>query len=337
MSNRPILPYYHPSTVLLVDDNQRFLENFSLQLDQNLAVLHEFSARRALSLIDEQKHSTPLDQRCFSWQQDPQGGSDHLIRLDLALVEKEISNPDRFSCLSVVVVDYDMPEMNGLDFCTRLGSHRIKKILLTGVADEKVAVQAFNEGIIDRFLMKSDPDIARRINQAIADLQYQYFNEVSRLVQGSLALKSPEFLRDAEFNHFFASLMRDQRIVEYYYVEDPDGLLLVSDTGQLKRLMVYSEPALQRALFRIKEWSPPADVIKAISAGRKLPWLWASPEEFDEQDPFEWYDFLHNGQPVQGNQTWHVALADNPPADIEFDSSTSSYHAYLDHIDRDLG
>ena len=34
-----ILPYYFPTTVVLIDDNQRFLENFSLQLNEDLAVL----------------------------------------------------------------------------------------------------------------------------------------------------------------------------------------------------------------------------------------------------------------------------------------------------------
>ena len=334
MSNRPLLPFYHPSSVLLVDDNQRFLENFSLQLDQDLAVMYDHSARRALKLLQHQNGGQPLEQRCFSWQRGRDNNSDYLLRLDIALIEKEISNPDRFGEISVVVVDYDMPEMSGLEFCKQLAGQRIKKILLTGVADEKIAVKAFNEGIIDRFLMKSDPEIETRINQTIYELQQLYFNEVSRLIQGGLALKSPEFLVDAEFSDYLFMLMAEHRIVEYYYVEDPEGFLLVSDDGELMRLLVYSEESLQRALFRIKQFNPPQDVIKSISSGQKLPWLWAAPDEFDEEDPFDWQEFTHPGKRIQGNRDWFVALAVNPPADIEFDSHTSSYNAYLDRLDQ---
>lgn len=337
MSNRPLLPFYHPSTVLLVDDNQRFLENFSMQLDQNLAVIHDHSARRALQMLEQSNRGQPLEERCFSWQRAREINNDYLLRLDIALIEKEISNPDRFSEVSVVVVDYDMPEMNGLDFCKQLSGQRIKKILLTGVGDEKIAVKAFNEGIIDRFLMKSDPDIENRINHTIFELQQQYFNEVSRLIQGGLALKSPEFLVDPKFSDFLFMLMAEHRIVEYYYVEDPEGFLLVSDEGELTRLLVYSDESLQRALFRIRQFNPPADIIKAMSSGQKLPWLWASPDEFDDEDPFDWHEFLHPGRPITGSRNWFVALAVNPPADIEFDSHTSSYNAYLDWLDQKKG
>ena len=337
MSNKSLLPFYHPSTVMLVDDNQRFLENFSMQLDQNLAVIYDHSARRALQLLEQHNSGKGLEQRCFSWQQGRGSNNDYLLRLDVALIEKEISNPDRFAEVAVVVVDYDMPEMSGLDFCKQLSGQRIKKILLTGVGDEKIAVKAFNEGIIDRFLMKSDPDIEARINQTIHELQQQYFNEVSRLIQGSLALKSPEFLVDQAFSDFLFMLMAEHQIVEYYYVEDPEGFLLVSDQGKLARLLVYSDESLQRALFNIRPHNPPQDVIKAISSGQSLPWLWASPDEFDDDDPFDWHEFMHPGQRVNGSRSWFVALADNPPADIEFDSHTSSYSAYLDRLDQQQG
>ena len=337
MTTSPLLPFYHPSTVLLIDDNQRFLENFSLQLDQDLAVLFDHSARRGLQLLENNSGRPSLDQRCFSWQQGQKPNGDFLFRLDIALIEKEISNADRFGEVSVVIVDYDMPEMSGLDFCKQISGQRIKKILLTGVGDEKIAVQAFNEGIIDRFLLKSDPEIENRNNQTIYELQQQYVNEVSRLVQGGLALKSPEFLIDPEFSDHFFMLMKEHNIVEYYYVEDPEGFLLVSDEGDLKRLLVYSEESLQRALFNIRQLQPPPDIIKSISSGRLLPWIWAAPDEFDEEDPFDWHDFLHPSKKIEGRRTWHVSLAANPPADIEFDSRTASYSAYLDRLDQQSG
>lgn len=332
MSHNPILPYYYPTTVLMVDDNQRFLENFSMQLDEQLAVVFDNSARRALEFIHDRQNAVPLDQRCFSWQNSNDSDA-NVFRLDVALIEQEISNPRRYADLSVVIVDYDMPEMLGLEFCEQINNTRLKKILLTGVGDEKVAVSAFNDGIIDRFLLKSDPDITRKINQTIADLQRQYFSEVSRFLQGSLMLKSPEFLFDQAFSDYFFTLLRRLNIVEYYYVEDPDGFLLVSESGELKRLLVHSEKSLQKSLFRINRFNPPDAVRKDIGRGKLVPWLWSSPDDFDEDDPFDWQEFLHPATRIQSRQDWYCALAENPPADIEFNSNESSYLAYLEELD----
>lgn len=338
MIKPPILPYYYPTTIVLVDDNQRFLDNFTLHLDESLAWRCFSSANEALEHINQQAARVHLDQRCFFWYRESSAQEDNVLRLDLTLIEREISDPSRFKDISVVIVDYDMPEMNGLALCQRIRDPRIKKILLTGVADEKVAVQAFNDGIIDRFLMKSDPAITDRINQAIRDCQRKYFQEVSSMIQNTLALKSPEFLYDNTFIEYFFSLKKAHSFVEYYYVEDPTGFVLVSDTGDLSRLLVYSEADLQRLLFALKRHHPPAFFQQQVSSGRAVPWLWENPEDLGPEDAFDWTEHLHEAERIgQGNNTWFCALVDNPPADIEYDSGSSSYSAYLEMLDTSDG
>jgi len=177
MTPKSILPYYHPSTVVFVDDNQRFLSSFTLLLSEQLAFRCFSSTSVALDFVNHHGSMVPLDQRCFSFlgQQHRAGAA---LRLDLALIEQEISNSDRFRDISVVVVDYDMPEMNGLSFCEQIQNRRIKKVLLTGVGDEKIAVRAFNDGLIDRFLTKSDPDIESDHKRASAALLRRHlFND----------------------------------------------------------------------------------------------------------------------------------------------------------------
>lgn len=334
MFSPSIQPYFHPTTIIMVDDNQRFLDNFSLQLDEKLACRFYSSAKECLAFLSEQRSRIPLDRRCFSYYQQPRDSmQNRVIRFDLTLIEQEISNPERFHDISVVVVDYDMPEMTGLEFCERIRNHRIKKILLTGVADEKVAVEAFNAGIIDHFMMKSDPQITPRINKAIRDLQKRYFSEVSSLIQSTLALEAPDFLYDQNFITFFFDIVRKNKVVEYYYVEDPHGFLMVSEQGKLWRLIVQSDADLERAIFRIKALSPPQWVMRGISTRKLAPWLWATPDDFDHGEIFPWEEYMHKTTQVTGSETWHCALVDSPPVDIEYDVSTSSYAAYLESLD----
>lgn len=332
MTPKSILPYYHPSTVVFVDDNQRFLSSFTLMVAEQLAFRCFSSTSIALDFINHRGSMIPLDQRCFSFlgQQHRAGGA---LRLDLALIEQEISNPDRFRDISVVVVDYDMPEMNGLSFCQQISNRRIKKVLLTGVGDEKIAVKAFNDGLIDRFLTKNDPDIKAKINQTINELQRRYFEDISSMIQSTLAMKSPDFIRDPGFVAMFYEMIEKKDIAEYYYVEDPNGFLMVTHDGQLYRLIIFSENQADEQIFSIRRFNPPADIVKRLQNRQALIWLWASPEDIDESDDFDWYEYIHTAKKISGSKLWLYALVENPPADIEYDEQQASYASYLAQLD----
>lgn len=334
MSKHRILPYYYPTTTVLVDDSQRFLQSFTLYLSEDTAYRCFTSASDALAHINLQARKPHLEQRCFSWFRAGESSHGDTFSLDLSLIEQEINDAMRFSTVSVLVVDYDMPEMNGLEMCGKLDDPHIRKILLTGVADERVAVQAFNDGLIDRFLMKNDPDIATKIRQAIEDSQRQYFQRVSAMLQNTLALKSPEFLYNPVFADYFFALQAQRGFVEYYYVESPSGFVLLDERGVLARLLVFSEADLQRSLFALRRYRPPASVMQALSGGQVVSWLWATPDEHSADEPFDWQDHLFQASRISdGRNTWLCALVEDPPADIEFDADSASYGAYLDLID----
>lgn len=58
--------------------------------------------------------------------------------------------------LDMVLSDYEMPGMDGLELLQRirLTQPSVRRVLLTGRADVKVAVRALNEGAVNRFLLK---------------------------------------------------------------------------------------------------------------------------------------------------------------------------------------
>ena len=326
MNSVELLPYYHPTTVAMVDDNQPFLQAFSLHLDERDSTILFSSPEACLTIINNRSQMTPLDRRCLSWYED---GAGDIIRLDLTLIEREISNLERFADISVVVVDYAMPQMDGLEFCRRIRNNRVKKVLLTGVADESIAVQAFNDGLIDRFLLKSDPDIINKINTVLHDLKQRYFREVSAGIQGTLALRSPEFMKDPVFIAWFRDLLSQTGAVEYYYVEDPPGMLLVDNDGGLKRLAVYTTQEIERVLFQLNAAGVDRGLLKEISEGKRVPCLWESGSDLEDED-LDLAEHLFDAIPVQGSQRWYCALVDDPPADIEYDPSVSSHAAFLE-------
>ena len=149
--------YYYPTTVLLLDNSVDFLTNFSSQLQKKLAVKLYSNPQSALGYLKTLDEVGKVSYRVFSNTQDHAGGNpvtNYALNLNLSSIKEEIYNPKRFSEVAAIVVDYDVTGLNGLEFCRKLDNTPIKKILLTNKIDEKVAIQAFNEGSIDYFIQK---------------------------------------------------------------------------------------------------------------------------------------------------------------------------------------
>lgn len=88
------------------------------------------------------------------------------IRAEAALRMVESQAP-----FQVVIADFEMPEMNGIEFlesCRREAPDTVR-ILLTGQADMEAAMAAVNEGAIFRFLWKPCPvpDLLKALDAAV--------------------------------------------------------------------------------------------------------------------------------------------------------------------------
>jgi CheY-like chemotaxis protein len=214
MNSGLILPLCHPTSVVLVDDNTDFLHNLSLHLDPMLA-FHLFEhPSAALRKIDGEKKLQSL-LRAHQGPEESLPGR-QLVDLDIGGLWRRVTLPTRFDLTSVAVVDYDMPEMNGLEFCRRLGGSDVRKILLTGKADEAIAISAFNNGLIDRYIVKQRADALEMLNMEILDLQLRFMAELLRPLTEVIASGSFRFLKDPAFIDYFQRQHADFNIVEEF-------------------------------------------------------------------------------------------------------------------------
>ena len=115
---------------------------------------------------------------------------------DIDRVYRQIHDINRFLQPGVIVVDYSMPQMDGLEFCQALQDLPCKTILLTGTADESIAVQGFNHGLIDRYVKKHDSNMVERLDQEIEAMQQAYFATLSRTLRELPTRHSFSFLSD---------------------------------------------------------------------------------------------------------------------------------------------
>src|SRR5688572_4690037 len=170
---------YYPTTCLIVDDQQTFLDNIVFKIDPH-SICKTFSdPYNALEYIQKFKKNEFLARTLSTDLESP----DHIpssteipLHMDIADLYKHIYDKNRFAEISVVVIDFQMPIMNGAEFCRKLQQIKkdtIKIIMLTGEADDYIAVQLFNEGIIHQFIRKGDPDVYKLLNQSIKEMAKQ--------------------------------------------------------------------------------------------------------------------------------------------------------------------
>jgi CheY-like chemotaxis protein len=327
--------YYFPTTVIFVDDSNDFLMNFSLQFDPKLSYRLYDSPLDALRYINDEDELPELNQRCFSEYADGTRCpiTNHTINVDIGTIHREIYNPRRFSVASVIIVDFAMPSMNGLEFCERLKDHPSKKILLTGQAGEKTAVQAFNDGIIDRFILKSHPNVIHTINEAIHELQLGYFHDTAEMIVNALSVNAPNFLKDPTFSDFFFNeICKSHNIVEYYLTETTGSFLLLNADAEPHWLIIKRKTDLQIYKEFAVDNNAPQSIIAALDTGEKIPYFWHANDYFQTSWPM-WENSLHPAKKFGGDEIYYYAIIKDLNTSGFNREEILSYNNYLETQD----
>lgn len=334
MKNNHIPICYFPSTVMFVDDSRDFLLNFTLQLNDDISFDIHHSAFDALEALEKKHQPEQINEKVLTEYMDAEGCpmTNYTVNVNLSAIHGEVFNPQRFKEVSVVVVDYAMPGMNGLEFCQKLENSPVKRILLTGRADEKTAVQAFNDGIIDMYIPKQAPNITKQINEGIATMQFRYFQSMSDIVIRMLSVHSPNCLQDPAFINMFEEIKKEHKIIEYYLTENSGSFLLMDIDGNINYLIVKSQQDMDLHYEMAIDNKVPEMILEQLKNGEKIPYFWHS-ENYYQAEWSDWSTYLYPAKKLVGSETYYYAFVEKPlSADIQ-PSKIVSYGQYLDKVE----
>ena len=305
-----------PTKVLIVDDHFPYLRQLHANLpgDATSYLLYQ-NPHKALTFLQEEYRPDPFTRRCLT-SEDSFRYEHRALDVNIKDLYREIYNPARFDQISVIVVDYDMPGMNGLEFCKQVTDPNIQKILLTGIADEQIAVQAFNEGVIHKFIKKEDRVRGELLHEAILDAQKRYFLKLSRIineaVQGQSRLKSA--LADSSFLPVFQEIVAQNNIVEHYQFESSGSLLTLDASGKLGAIFIHSEDRMAHDYEEVMS-EPDSTVANRVkeSLKNKTHMLCYLSEEGTPWPALEqWEDYLCPARKIEGeSSTYYCAYQPN--------------------------
>lgn len=260
---------FYPTQIVFVDDNPDFLDALSMAFSTQFNVRTFNNTETALAYINEYQREADLVAN--DGKPKPQGDSDAWVKRVLTHQNTKRFDELRIKEVSVLIVDYSMPGMNGIEFCERINNPSLKKILLTGYATPADAVRAFNNNTIHYFLKKNDASMLQDLEAAINQLQHAYFNELSSSLKAEAIDSGTPFFADPKLAHYFEQACESLGVTEYYYLTNPSRFALRTREGTNLACIIYTEEDIAEHLQILKEENAPKTLYSAIESHEFVP------------------------------------------------------------------
>lgn len=302
MMINPIAGCYFPTTVLFVDDRQDYLESLKVLIDRITCYRFYTEPQKAIEYLQNDYTSTIFLQNWISHLNDQTVAPDYddhhaFVDINLFSIHKEIYSDHRFSEVSVIVVDYAMPGMNGIEFSKQIKSSlknsAIKILMLTGQADHAFGVDALNEGVIDYFITKeSGADFKQKLNNAIKKLQLQYFIELSAPLIQNLTINPRCGLTNPAYRALFDRIKSENQILEYYLINDRGCFLMFDFEGNPYWLLVNNEEDMKNSYQCLVDNDLPKEIIQPVQDRKKLLFFFSDKDKIITSND-QWLQYLH--------------------------------------------
>lgn len=319
-------PFYHPTSILVLDDDTLFLESLDFQFGDELSCQTFTRPDAALEHLQSQASQHPDFGRYFKDCTDMDLGSeerlgDRLLRLQLSELRTMIEDRARHQRVSVAIVDFDMPKMTGVEFCRAIRDLPVKTILLTGKAGLETAIAAFNEGVIDCFLQKQDANVSVALRREIKRLQAEYFAEISDPIKCALALKKPSFFSDPDFVRLFREVAERNKIVEHYVSAAPPGIMMRDAEGNESFLLISDLDTAKNRCEAAENQSAPPDMVQMLRTGQAQSWFPTREGFYHPDFETDWGRYIWPAQLLPGSGAWSYSyIRHEPPVELPIQS-----------------
>jgi CheY-like chemotaxis protein len=260
-------PLFHrPGTVVFLDDDPDYLEMLALVLPRQW---HLKLFLRPAECIAHLLQEPPF------WEADAWNQQQliELWREGKPLIPQILGYwakyTERYALSRVCVVDFSMPGMDGLQALAELGDWPGSRVLLTGQADEQVAVRAFNRGLIDQFIPKQAQDISRRLIEAVDRLLFTSHARHAQTWRVTLTPEQNALLRIAGVDAWLSSFCA-KHWVEHVAIGQPFGVLGMDANGKIGWLQLETREGLKALAELAEEAGVPPAAVEEIRSGAKL-------------------------------------------------------------------
>jgi CheY-like chemotaxis protein len=260
-------PLFHrPGTVVFLDDDPDYLEMLALVLPRHWHLKLFLRPSDCIAHLLQEPPFWEAD----AWNQQQLIG---LWREGKPLIPQVLAYwsryTERYALSRVCVVDFSMPGMDGLQVLAELGDWPGSRVLLTGQADEQVAVRAFNRGLIDQFIPKQTQDISRRLVEAVEHLLFTAHARHAQIWRSTLTQEQSSLLRGPGVDNWLTAFGA-RHWVEHVVIGAPFGVLGMDAAGKISWLQLETRQGLHALAELAVLAGVPAAAVEEIRQGTRL-------------------------------------------------------------------
>jgi CheY-like chemotaxis protein len=260
--------YRRPGGVVFLDDDRDYLEMLAEVMP---ADWHAQFFLRPVACI-EALLQEPARREADAWQQQEivnrwREGASLIPQILRYWREDGIA---RFALTRVCVVDYAMPAMSGLRVLSELTDWSGSRILLTGRADEQLAISAFNRGLIEQFIPKQSPGLRLHLTTAVQNLRQLPDERYQQVWRATLTREQHALLCDPLLSRELESLALKQGWIEHVVLGAPFGVLALDQNGGVSWLQLEPADKLQELAEMAASQAWDEATVQDIRTGKTL-------------------------------------------------------------------
>lgn len=285
--------FYHPLRVICLDDNQDFLDALEIEFAEKFDILTFTDPKQTLEIISKNSNNNLKNYLKLLNNQDIDLANSSLPGINFGNVLDSLYSQKRFEQIAILIVDYEMPSINGIEICEKLNGTDIFKIMLTAEADKDTAINAFNNSLIDKFILKTSKNLHSEISSAIYELVERYFFNLSTGIgvynrSINLLYKNPSYI------NLFLKTLKKSKSVEHYLIDNSGSILFLDKDANPTWLLIKNSEELQEQLALLSGYDFPSEIISTLFSRKKMLYLFS---ESDYKKPVtEWIKNLWDSE-----------------------------------------
>lgn len=301
--------FQYPTTIVWLDDDSLFLRVTELALQTHNKLKTFSDSEKCLNFFN--CYQAPLTNLAFMNKEanhENYYSANHIpIDFNVSSIVKLREHKERINEISLFVCDHLMPKICGLTLCSKLQKFPMKKIMLTGIVKDDEAIQAFNEGVIDKFIRKNSPTLHEELNTYINKLIRQYFCEKTNALLSHLETEQKLPLSDPMFIAFFDDWCSKNDVKEFYLIDKCGSFLLVNSKNKINYFVLHTEKSLNdftKIYDNVLETQP---LIQSISNRTKIPFFGDDQEAWKFQTN-DWHKYLYTPNIFDGRERYYWSI-----------------------------
>jgi CheY-like chemotaxis protein len=237
--------YFSQSAAALIDDDLAMINSLEALLPTTRALTFHTQPATFESVLQQSAQRLHQEQQalfaCVEAQADNRLPA---APQPLVLLLRHFATPLRFEITAVAVADYQMPLVDGVELLDRHRAAGLRRILLTGVADNVVAIDAFNRRCIDGYLPKQAAELTQALLTMMDGALRESCKQRGEILGRAFTGRQAETMAYPESVEGIRVALDAVGAVEYAALGSPWGLLALTKDRRTMWLQIDDDESL---------------------------------------------------------------------------------------------